>query len=80
VSSQHDPSPTRSAGAPAHGKVIPVGGRRDGSLGEFLSNLLAGACRLGPADAGAALRHSEGNRIDVLAVHPGLAQAESPPE
>jgi multidrug resistance efflux pump len=44
-----------------------------------LSGLLAATCRLGPAQAAAALRHNEGNRIDVLALYPG-AEADHPPE
>ena len=67
-------------------------GRRDGSLAEFLSGLLVATCRLGPAQAGVVLRqgsqtrsdasgvpHQEGNRIDVLAVHPELTDAQEPP-
>jgi multidrug resistance efflux pump/GAF domain-containing protein len=61
------------------GKAAPGRGRRDGSLAEFLSGLLAATCRLGPAQAGVVLRHQEGNRIDVLAVHPELTDAEEPP-
>jgi hypothetical protein len=36
-------------------------------------------CRLGPAQGAAALRHQDGNRMEVLAVHPELAGGGSPP-
>ena len=73
MDSQQDPHPSQVTGEPVPGKGTPGRGRSDGSLGQFLSGLLAAMCRLGPAQGGAALRHQEGNRIDVLAVHPELA-------
>jgi GAF domain-containing protein/biotin carboxyl carrier protein len=92
VESQQNPSAIPSGGEPVPGKATPGRGRRDGSLAEFLSGLLAATCRLGPAQAGVVLRqgsqtrsdasgvpHQEGNRIDVLAVHPELADSEEPP-
>lgn len=79
MESQQNPSAIPSPGEPVPGKAIPGRGRRDGSLAEFLSGLLAATCRLGPAQAGVVLRHQEGNRIDVLAVHPELADSEEPP-
>ncbi len=79
MESQQNPSPIPAAGEPVSGKAAPGRGRRDGSLAEFLSGLLVAACRLGPAQAGVVLRHQEGNRIDVLAVHPALADSEEPP-
>jgi multidrug resistance efflux pump len=41
--------------------------------------MLVAACRLGPADAAAVLRSQEGNRVDVLALHPEPQDPESPP-
>jgi GAF domain-containing protein/biotin carboxyl carrier protein len=79
VESQQNPSAIPSTGEPVPGKATPGRGRRDGSLGEFLSSLLIATCRLGPAQAGVVLRHQEGNRIDVLAVHPELTDAQEPP-
>jgi hypothetical protein len=70
------------AGGPAPGKTPAGPGRPDGSLGRFLSGLLVATCRLGPAQAGAALRAGDGNRIDVLALHPHPGSggpAEGPP-
>jgi hypothetical protein len=43
-----------------------------------LSGLLTATCRLGPAEAGTILRYQEGNKIDVLALHP-VGGADSPP-
>jgi len=79
VESQQNPSPIPSTGEPVPGKAVPGRGRRDSSLGEFLSGLLVATCRLGPAQAGVVLRHQEGNRVDVLAVYPELANSEEPP-
>ncbi len=79
MESQQNPSAIPSTGEPVPGKGTPGRGRREGSLGEFLSGLLAATCRLGPALAGVVLRHQEGNRIDVLAVHPELPDAQEPP-
>jgi len=79
VESQQSPIPIPSAGEPAQGKATPGRGRQDGSLGRFLDGLLAATCRLGPAQAGAALRHNDGNRIDILALYPALEDGDSPP-
>ncbi len=79
MESQQNPSPIPSTGEPVPGKAVPGRGRRDGSLAEFLSGLLVATCRLGPAQAGVVLRHQEGNRVDVLAVHPQMADSEEPP-
>jgi GAF domain-containing protein len=79
VESQQGPSSVPSAGEPAQGKTLAGRGGSENSLGQFLSGLLAAACRLGPAQAGAALRHNDGNRIDVLALHPALG-TDGPPE
>jgi GAF domain-containing protein/biotin carboxyl carrier protein len=48
-------------------------------VGQFLSGLLAAACRLGPAQGGAALRYNDGGRVDVLALHPELTAPQSLP-
>jgi len=78
VESQQREGSIPSAGAPTQGKGPAGPNRSDGSLGPFLAGLLAATCRLGPAQAGAVLRRGDGNRIDVLAVHPNL-DSESPP-
>ena len=70
MESQQGPSSVPSAGEPPRGRAAAASGRSDGALGQFLAGLLATTCRLGPAQAGAALRHNDGNRIDVLALHP----------
>ncbi len=79
MDSQQDPHPTPATGEPTPGKGMPGRGRSDGSLGQFLSGLLAAMCRLGPAQGAAALRNQDGNRMEVLAVHPELAGGGSPP-
>jgi GAF domain-containing protein/biotin carboxyl carrier protein len=79
MNSQQSPNTDRAEGEPIHGKTASGRGQYDGSLGEFLAGLLTAACRLGPAQSGAVLRGNEGNRVDVLALHPALTEAESRP-
>jgi multidrug efflux pump subunit AcrA (membrane-fusion protein) len=79
MDSQQSPHPTEPVEKSTQGKA--VGGRtpRDGALGRFLADLLAAVCRLGPAAAGAILRDGEGDRVDVLALHPKLEENGKPP-
>lgn len=77
MDSQQNQDPAPTTGQPVQSKTVP--GARDGSLRDFLSGLLAATCRLGPAQAGAAVRHGAGNRIDVLALHPEMTDPNSPP-
>jgi hypothetical protein len=79
MNSQPSPNTDRAEDEPIHDKTTSGRDRYDGSLGQFLSSLLASTCRLGPAQAGAALRRQEGNRIDVLALHPELVDSDGPP-
>lgn len=79
MDSQQKSRMTQNAGAPTPGKTVGGRGRADGSLGEFLSNLLVAACHLGPTDAGAVLHLSDTNKADVLAFYPDLTQNEQPP-
>jgi GAF domain-containing protein/biotin carboxyl carrier protein len=79
MNSQQSPNIDRAEGEPIHGKTASGHGHYDGWLGEFLASLLATACRLGPAQSGAVLCGNEGNRVDVLALHPELTEPESRP-
>ena len=79
MDSQQSPNPTQTAGEPTQGKAVGGRGRHDGSLSQFLSNLLAAESRLGPAEGGAVLRNGEGDRVDVLALYPELAENGKPP-
>jgi len=53
--------------------------RFDGPPEQFLANLLAVQCQIGPAQAGAILRAVEGRGPEVLAVYPGLPQGAQAP-
>jgi multidrug efflux pump subunit AcrA (membrane-fusion protein)/GAF domain-containing protein len=77
MESQQNRDAVRETGEPAAGKAVPSRGRSDGSLGQFLDGLLMATCRLGPAQDGAVLRPSEGNRVDVLALYSHTA--DGPP-
>ena len=79
MDSQQNPNPAQTGSEPAHGKAIGGGGRSDSALGQFLSGLLAAVGRLGPTQAGAVLRHQDGNRIDVLALQPELVDSDGLP-
>lgn len=73
-------SSTDKAGAPRDGTLIRELGQYDGSLGQFLSAMLATECRLGPAEAGAVLRRTDKASIDILAMRPAIAEKTSSPE
>ena len=73
-------SSTERVGAPTDQTLIRELGQYDGSLGQFLSAMLATACRLGPAEAGAVLRRTDTASIDILAVRPAMAEKTSPPQ
>jgi hypothetical protein len=79
MDSQQSPDPTRTASEPTPGKSPDGRGRHNGSLSRFLSGLLAAESRLGPAEGGAVLRGGEGDRMDVLALCPELAEDGKPP-
>jgi biotin carboxyl carrier protein len=53
--------------------------RSDGSLGQFLSAMLATECLLGPAESGAVLRRTDEASVDVLALRPAVRDKTSPP-
>lgn len=78
MESQRSSSPVPSAEGPVQNQAVAGEGRSDGALGRFLTGLLVATCRLGPAQAGAALRHNDGNRVDILALHPPLGP-DGPP-
>ncbi len=52
----------------------------DGSGEQFLANVLAVQCFLGPADGGVFLRDNKENGIGVLAAYPELEAGSAPPE
>ncbi len=54
--------------------------KHDGSPGQFLQNLLAAQCFLGPADGGAILRAGQEKDVEVLALYPQLKKNASAPE
>ncbi|HCO94698.1 MAG TPA: hypothetical protein DIU00_12235 [Phycisphaerales bacterium] len=54
--------------------------KSDGSPGQFLQNLLAAQCFLGPADGGAILRAGQEKDVEVLALYPQLKKSASAPE
>ena len=54
--------------------------KSDGSPGQFLQNLLAAQCFLGPADGGAILRAGREKDVEVLALYPQLKKNASAPE
>jgi len=73
---------SRQSGSAAHlttAEVIDRLSRFDGPPEQFLSNLLAVQCQIGPADGGAILRAGHERGADVLAVFPPLPEGASAP-
>ena len=60
-------------------EVIDRLSRFDGPPEQFLSNLLAVQCQIGPADGGAILRAGRDRGADVLAVYPPLSEGAAAP-
>ncbi len=81
MESQQSPDTIPSTADSTQGKaIVSAPGQPEGSLGQFLSGLLAATCRLGPAAAGVVVRHQGGGRIDALAMYPEKPEVEGPPE
>jgi len=73
---------SRQSGGAAHlttADVIDRLSRFDGPPEEFLSNLLAVQCQIGPAEGGAILRAGRERGADVLAVFPPLPEGAQAP-
>jgi biotin carboxyl carrier protein len=51
----------------------------DGSLGQFLMNLLAVQCLLGRAESGSILANNREKGVDVLAIYPALREKQNVP-
>jgi HlyD family secretion protein/GAF domain-containing protein len=71
---------TSAPGQPfSPGMLIDGLSRFDGPADQFLANLLAVQCRLANATGGAILRPAPDKQVQVLAVHPPLAEGQTPP-
>jgi len=73
------PRSTEGADLPTGETRAATFGEGDGSLGQFLANLLAAECLLGPAEAAVVLKQNGESGIALLAARPHLAGDDTLP-